>query len=103
MKIGDSPKDDGSSLARAVVVAAFTGEVPKLTKVNYQVGARDAGSPGGHGALGCCGDGQRRTRQGSTGAGRHPPWGAAVDEVRARRKVEREGGVRRGEEVVGGR
>ena len=36
MKIGDSPKDDGSSLARAVVVAAFTGEVPKLTKVNYQ-------------------------------------------------------------------
>ena len=39
MKIGDSPKDDGSSSARAVVVehvAAFTGEVPKLSKVNYQ-------------------------------------------------------------------
>ena len=39
MKIGDSPKDDGSSSARAVVVehvAAFTGEVPKLTKVDYQ-------------------------------------------------------------------
>ena len=37
MKIGDSLKHDGSSLARAVVehVATFTGEVPKLSKVNY--------------------------------------------------------------------
>jgi len=39
MKIGDSPKGDGSSSPRVVVVervAAFTGEVPKLSKVNYQ-------------------------------------------------------------------
>ena len=39
MKIGDSQKGDGSSSPRAVMVervAAFTGEVPKLTKVNYQ-------------------------------------------------------------------
>ena len=39
MKIGDSQKGDGSSSPRAVMVervAAFTGEVPKLSKVNYQ-------------------------------------------------------------------
>jgi len=39
MKIGDSPKGDGSSSPRAVMVegvTAFTGEVPKLSKVNYQ-------------------------------------------------------------------
>ena len=39
MKIGDSPKGDGSSSPHAVMVervAAFTGEAPKLSKVNYQ-------------------------------------------------------------------
>jgi hypothetical protein len=39
MKIGDSQKGDGSSSPRAVMVervTAFTGEVPKLSKVNYQ-------------------------------------------------------------------
>jgi len=39
MKIGDSSKGDGSSSPRAVMVervTAFTGEAPKLSKVNYQ-------------------------------------------------------------------
>jgi hypothetical protein len=79
MKIGDSPKGDGSISPCAVVVecvTAFTGEVPKLSKVNYQEWALEMqvhleGMEIWEAVETGCAD----RGKGSTGAGHHPPGG----------------------------